>query len=136
MKHSDFIGQLDEPQILAAIRAAESQTTGKIRAVVSKRRCADPLAAARKHFHALGLHNDPHHNGVLIFVAPRSHTFAIYGDRGVHERCGDEFWNALRDQMLEHLRAGRYTEALVHGINKAGELLAAHFPAAEEKKAE
>jgi uncharacterized membrane protein len=49
----------------------------------------------------------------------------------VHERCGDEFWNTLRDQMLEHLRAGRYTEALVHGINKAGELLAAHFPVSE-----
>jgi uncharacterized membrane protein len=131
MKHSDFIQQLDEPRILAAIRAAQSKTTGQIRAVVSKRRCADPLAAARKHFHALGLQNDPHHNGVLIFVAPRSHTFAIYGDRAVHERCGDEFWNTLRDQMLEHLRAGRFTEALVHGINKAGELLAAHFPVSE-----
>jgi uncharacterized membrane protein len=130
VKHSHFTQQLDEPRILAAIAAAEAKTTGHIRALVSKRRCADPLAAARKHFHALGLHKDPQRNGVLIFVAPKSHTFAIYGDKAVHERCGDEFWNTLRDEMLEHLRGVRYTEALVHGISKAGDLLAAHFPVA------
>jgi uncharacterized membrane protein len=129
MKHSHFIRQLDEPRILAAIAAAEAKTTGQIRALVSKRHCADPLAAAHKHFRALGLDKDPHHNGVLIFVAPKSHTFAIYGDTAVHERCGPEFWNTLRDEMVVHLKEGRYTDALLHAINKAGDLLAVHFPA-------
>jgi uncharacterized membrane protein len=31
-------------------------------------------------------------NAVLIFVAPRAHKYAVVGDVGVHEKCGEEFW--------------------------------------------
>ena len=36
-----------------------------------------------------------------------------------------------QDEMTVHLKDGRYTDAVVHGIDKAGELLAAHFPRAK-----
>jgi uncharacterized membrane protein len=129
MKHTEFISALDEKRIAGAIAAAEKKTTGQILAFVSKHETADPLAAAKKHFQRLGMHRTKGRNAVLLFVAPRSRTFAIYGDAGIHEKCGDGFWSALRDEMTTHLKEGRYTDALVHAIAKAGELLAIHFPA-------
>ncbi len=128
MKHSDLIDRLDEAHILDAISAAEAKTTGEIRVMVSKRSYPDPLRAAEKHFKALKLDRSPHRNVVLIFVAPKSQTFAIYSDAETHAKCGPEFWNILRDEMTTHLKDSRYTEAILHGITKAGELLAVHFP--------
>src|SRR5271156_4211533 len=110
MKHAHFINALDESRILAAIRAAEAKTTGQIRAFVSKRNCPDPVAAAQKHFKALGMGKTKHHNAILLFVAPTSRTFAIYGDTAIHARCGPDFWTALRDDMTTHLKDGRYTD--------------------------
>ncbi len=128
MKHDRFIKSLDEPRIRAAISAAEAKTTAQIRVVVSKQSCPDALAAAQEHFKTLKLHESPHRNAVMIFVAPKSQTFAIYGDAATHAHCGPEFWNTLRDEMTTDLKGSRFTDALLHAIAKAGELLAQRFP--------
>jgi uncharacterized membrane protein len=67
-------------------------------------------------------------NGVLILLAPRSHTFAVIGDTAIHEKCGAAFWTALAAAMTEHFKRGDFTAGLVHGIERAGALLAEHFP--------
>ena len=74
------------------------------------------------------MHRAKEKNGVLIFVAPRARKFAVIGDVGVHQRCGDAFWSALAAEMTGHFKKGAFTEGLVEVINKAGELLAEHFP--------
>jgi uncharacterized membrane protein len=128
MKHSHFIQSLDESRIRAANLAAEEKTTALIHVHVSKRAEPDALAAAPKYFRSMKLHKHPHRNAVLIFVAPKSQTFAIYGDAATHARVGPEFWNTLRDEMTAHLKDSRHTDALIHAIEKAGRLLAEHFP--------
>ncbi len=128
MKHKVFIDALDDDRITAAIEAAEGKMTGEIRVFVSRRKCVDALGMAEKHFAALGMAKTKERNAVLIFIAPKSQSFAVFGDTGVHQKCGQEFWSILRDEMTVHLKEGRYTEAVVHGILKAGELLAIHFP--------
>jgi len=128
MKYSHFIDRLDESRIRAAIVDAEKKTTAQIHVRVAKRSEPDALAAAKKHFNALKLDKHPDRNAVLIFVAPKSQTFAIYGDAATHARSGPEFWNILRDEMSSHLKQSHFTEALAHAIHKAGELLAQHFP--------
>ncbi len=67
-------------------------------------------------------------NAVLIFVAPRAQKFAVIGDRGVHEKCGEPFWQALTQAMRAHFQAQNFTDAIVHAIREAGSLLAQHFP--------
>ena len=67
-------------------------------------------------------------NGVLIYLAPRSRTFAVIGDTAVHDKCGDAFWRLLTAAMALHFKRGEFTEGLVHGIDRAGALLAEHFP--------
>ena len=69
-------------------------------------------------------------NGVLIFVAPASRTFAVVGDTGIHEKCGPAFWKDVAAAMEADFRAGRYTDGILKGVVRAGDELTAHFPRA------
>ena len=119
---------IDHARVVAAIGAAEQRTSGEIRVFISREPAEDPVAAGQKQFERLGMTQTAARNGVLIFVAPRSHTFAVLGDQGVHEKCGDSFWRELAAAMTSHFQAGDFTGGLVLGIERAGELLAVHFP--------
>jgi uncharacterized membrane protein len=123
-----FLNQLQHDDIVAAIRDAEKNTSGEIRVFLSRKNVDDAVAAAQKQFEKLGMTKTRHRNGVLIFVAPRARKFAVIGDTAVHQRCGEEFWQALAAEMTGHFQKSEFTAGIVHGIRKAGELLAAHFP--------
>ena len=113
---------------MSAIAVAELRTSGEIRVVLSQRKTDEPVLAAQKEFERLGMTRTAARNGVLIFLAPASRTFAVIGDRGVHEKCGDAFWRELAAAMTGCFVRGEFTEGLVLGIERAGALLAEHFP--------
>jgi uncharacterized membrane protein len=119
---------IDHQRVVTAIEAAEQRTSGEVRVLVGREVAADPVAAARGHFERLGMTQTEARNGVLIYVAPRSRTFAIIGDSGVNAQCGDPFWRELAAAMEGHFKRGEFTEGLVLGIARAGELLARCFP--------
>jgi uncharacterized membrane protein len=123
-----FMPRISHKRVLAAIRTAEVRTSGEIRVLIARHKAEDPVAAATGYFHRLGMEKSPHRNGVLIFLAPRSRRFAVIGDKAVHEKCGDAFWTGLAEAMGDRFRRGEFTEGLVHGIERAGELLGKHFP--------
>lgn len=127
---------VDQKRVLAAIEAAERSTSGEIRVVIAREEAPDPVVAAQRHFERLGMTETAQRNGVLIFFAPPSHTFAVIGDRGVHEQCGDTFWSELSAAMTERFKSGDFTGGLVLGIERAGELLAKHFPRQGDDKNE
>ena len=123
-----FAKHLQHEKIVEAIRDAEHKTSGEIRVCISHRHVEDPMAAAQKEFVRLKMNASRERNGVLIFVAPRSHKFAVSGDEAVHAKCGDEFWQKLVNAMSGYFRKSEFTLGIVHGVQKAGELLAEHFP--------
>ncbi|TAL00420.1 MAG: hypothetical protein EPO07_09680 [Verrucomicrobia bacterium] len=128
MKAKEFLKQVRHDEIVAAIRASEQKTSGEIRVFVSHKEVEAPVGAAQVEFARLGMAKTRERNGVLIFVAPLTRKFAVIGDKAVHEKCGDEFWRTLADEMSGHFKSGDFTAGLVHSIHKAGELLAQHFP--------
>ena len=69
-----------------------------------------------------------HRNAVLIYVAPHTHQFAIWGDIAVHEQGGDEFWREIVEEMTPLLKEGNFTGGIVRAIERTGEVLARHFP--------
>src|SRR6266480_5159330 len=99
MHHKEFVSKLDETRIVKAITGAERKSSGEIRVYVSHRKRTDPLAFAQKRFLELGMTNTRHRNAVLIYLVPRTRQFAIVGDRGVHEKCGDAFWRDVTARM-------------------------------------
>ena len=119
----------DQMRIVNAIRAAESKTSGEIRVYIQRGKLnADPLISAQKKFRRLRMDKTSERNAVLIFIAPRAHKFAVVGDKGVHEKCGEEFWQQVVDGMREHFQKEKFSRAVVEGIEEVGKLLSTHFP--------
>jgi uncharacterized membrane protein len=98
---------------------------------VTHRKPSNLEERARRRFELLGMTRTAHRNGVLIYIAPKLRRFQILGDSGIHEKCGDDFWKETAAGMEELFRRGDFTEGLLHGIAKAGDLLAEHFPRAD-----
>lgn len=128
MKANDFLKQIRHDDIVAAIRDAEQKTSGEIRVFISHKKVEAPVTAAQTEFTRLGMNKTRERNGILIYVAPRTHKFAVIGDQATHEKCGNEFWQTLAEEMSGHFKAGEFTLGITHGIQKAGELLARCFP--------
>ena len=129
MRTKEFLSKLEHDRIVHAIREAEARTSGEIRVYIQRGKLADdPLAAAQKKFHRLGMHKKSEDNSILIFVAPRAHKFAIVGGKAIHEKCGDKFWQRLVDGMREHFRSEKFSHAIIEAVEEIGKVLAAHFP--------
>ena len=129
MRTKEFLSKVEHDRIVHAIREAESKTSGEIRVYVQRGKLkADPLIVAQKKFQRLQMHKTQQRNAVLIFVAPREHKFAVVGDRAIHEKCGDEFWQRIVEGMRTHFQNEKFSHALSEAISEIGKLLAAHFP--------
>ena len=129
MRTKEFLSRLDHDRIVNAIKQGEAKTSGQIRVYVQRGKLEeDPVVAAREKFQKLGMSATAERNGVLIFVVPRARKFAVIGDEGVHQKCGDEFWQQLVARMRAHFQKENFTDALVEAIEEASTLLARHFP--------
>jgi uncharacterized membrane protein len=128
MKTKDFLAKLEERRIVEAIGAAEKRTSAEIRVHIAHRPASDPMAEAVRVFEKLDMTRTHERNGVLIFVAPRSRNFAVIGDRGIHEKCGESFWRTTTEGVAGYFKRDDCLGGILHAIEKAGEELARHFP--------
>jgi uncharacterized membrane protein len=128
MRTKEFLGKLEHDRIAKAIATAEATTSGEIRVFIQRGNVADAVSDARAQFERLGMTQTRERNAVLVFVAPRAQKFAVIGDRGVYEKCGEPFWEALTQAMRPHFQAQHFTDAIVHAVREAGSLLTQHFP--------
>jgi uncharacterized membrane protein len=129
MRSREFLSKLEHDRIVHAIREAESKTSGEIRVYVQRGKLsADPVIVAQKQFQKLRMNQTQERNAVLIFVAPRAQKFAVVGDKAIHEKCGDEFWQRVAEGMRAHFQNEKFSHALVEAIKEIGKVLAAHFP--------
>lgn len=123
-----FFSAFDSDRIVQAIAGAERRTSGEIRVHVTRHSPKDLEERAERRFHLLGMTKTAERNGVLIYIAPNARRFWILGDAGIHEKAGKDFWSEVAAAMEEHFRRGEFTEGVVRGVERVGELLAAHFP--------
>ena len=117
-----------KPQIVAAIREAEKNTSGEIRVHIDKKCKEDVLDRAAYMFDALDMQKTALRNGVLIYLATEDRQFAILGDAGINQKVPVGFWDGVRDLMISNFKQGKFTEGLSEGIKLAGEQLKKHFP--------
>lgn len=127
-KVEDFLSKDEELEIVEAIRIAEIRTSGEIRVHIEKNTSLAPLDRAKEVFHQLKMDLTKFENGVLIYVAVESHTFAIYGDRGINRVVPENFWDSTRDAIKNQFKQGNFKQGLIDGILKAGDQLQQHFP--------
>ncbi|HEX8077596.1 MAG TPA: TPM domain-containing protein [Chthoniobacterales bacterium] len=129
MRTHRFLKELEHDRITKAIKEAEAKTSGQIRVFLQRGKFEEEaLPRAQKKFVQLGMEKTKERNAVLIFVAPRAQKFAVIGDAGVHQKCGEKFWQELVEKMRRHFLREDFTDALVEAIESTGKLLARHFP--------
>lgn len=133
-KHFFTDGQVKA--ISAAIAAAEAKTSGEVRVHIEKTSSGDALSEAEKWFGKLGMHKTQDRNGILIYLAVESRVFAIYGDKGIHEKVHQEFWNEISHDLESKFREGLFTEGLTETIYRIGEQLQKYFPLSANDKDE
>jgi len=136
MKPRQFIDKLDDHRVVAAIGDAESKSSGEIRVFVSHEMPPDPLLAAETQFLKLRMDKTRERNGVLLYFAPRSQQFAVFGDRGIHEKCGTDFWQDIAAGISAHLKAGKFTDAVIEAVKRIGDVVAKHFPRSPDDRNE
>lgn len=124
-----LFNQEEATQIVAAIQAAERGTSGEIRLYVEDFCMLDhPVEQAAEMFNLFGMFNTKARNAVLIYIAEKSHHFAIWGDVGIHQRVGSQFWEEEKLLLQEHFRRDEAALGICKAIELIGNRLREHFP--------
>ena len=109
----EFFSPEEKQRIIDAIRESEQRTSGEIRIYIESRcRFVDPLDRAAEVFWGLKMEQTNYHNAVLVYVAVRDHQYAIYADKGIHEKLGDQFWKEEVQAMQQHFIKNHVAEAI------------------------
>lgn len=129
LKKKDFFSEKEKKQIVAAIQEAEQQTSGEVRVYVESRcRFVDPLDRAAEVFALLKMGQTTARNAVLFYLATKSRQLAIFGDQGIHEKVGDEFWKKEVMHILSQFQREHFADAISKVIKDIGDALKYHFP--------
>ncbi|WP_296383668.1 TPM domain-containing protein [Winogradskyella sp.] len=124
----DFLTTEEEQEIVEAIRVAECDTSGEIRVHIEQNCDIDVYERSLEVFHILKMDNTKQQNGVLIYVAVDNKSFVIYGDQGINNIVGPDFWNSTRDKISLQFKTGNFKQGIIDGIKEAGQVLSKHFP--------
>ncbi len=118
----------EKQQVIAAIKAAELDTSGEIRVHIEKDCSEDVMDRAAFLFKKLKMHQTQLRNGVLFYLAVEDKKFAILGDGGINARVPEGFWDRIKETMTRYFKGGDFANGLATGITMSGEQLKAHFP--------
>lgn len=88
---------------------------------------------ARRQFLENNLHHTQGETGVLLFVSEAERYVEIIADRGINQCVSQTQWQALIDQFVSAVKAGKTEEGLMTCITGCGELLKQHVPATRER---
>ena len=128
-KPVEYFTPTEKEAIVEAIRTAELRTSGEVRIYIEGRcKLVNPVHRAKEIFFGLKMDNTYQRNAVLLYVAMKDRQLAIYGDEGIHQKVGYDFWNAEVKTMLSHFNQQNFTQGFVQIIHDIGEALITHFP--------
>lgn len=130
-KASEFFTDDEQYKIVQTIRTWEKETTGEIKLHLENECKGDPLERAQKLFGELKLNETRKRNAVLIYIAVKSHKFAILGDTGVHDIVTKGFWGSIAWIIEDHFKQGLYLVGALEAINLVGAKLGEFFPEEE-----
>ncbi|HUP47815.1 MAG TPA: TPM domain-containing protein [Thermoanaerobaculia bacterium] len=128
MRNESVLSRDDIARLEAKIAAAEQATTAQLRVALVGPSWLGIRRKARKLFERHGMAATTERNAVLLVADLRSHEVVVYGDEGVSSRVGQEFWDQVRDAMVEDFKAGRPAQAFSTGVRLLGEKLSELFP--------
>jgi len=128
-KPREYFTEEQKALLVSAIQSAEQRTSGEVRLFVEGRcRYVDALERAVEVFHQLGMERTAERNATLLYLAMDDHQAAVYGDKGIHEKVGPQYWQDTVRAMLDEFRHAHLVEGICLGIGRLGEALHRYFP--------
>ena len=128
-RKEDFFTDDEKQQIVDAVQNAERMTSGEVRVFVENR-CSymDAIDRAKEIFAELKMYETVDRNAVLVYVALKDKQLAIFGDQGIHNKLGYEYWNAEVRKMIDSFNKENYAEGIKQVVEDIGEALTKLFP--------
>jgi uncharacterized membrane protein len=128
-KKKSFFTEEETRLIVKAIRHAEKHTSGEVRVFVESR-CSwmDAIDRAAEIFFSLKMDKTDQRNAVLVYVAIKDRQLAVFGDEGIHNKVGTEYWNKVVSEMLSSFNKENYAKGIADCAIQIGEALTTHFP--------
>jgi uncharacterized membrane protein len=126
----ELLDKDEQERIVAAIRTAESNTTGELRVYIESHcEYMDAMERAKELFVKMGMAATENRNAVLVYMALKDHQFAIMGDEAIYTLAGGQlFWEQAAAVLRDNLKQGKIAEGLEVCIDELGQALARHFP--------
>lgn len=128
-KKKKFFSEEENHLIVKAIRQAEKSTSGEVRVFVESR-CSwmDAIDRAAEIFFSLQMEKTEQRNATLVYVAMKDKQLAVFGDKGIHEKVGDAYWNQVVHDMLADFNKNDYAKGIAECVIQIGNALHTHFP--------
>ena len=123
-----FLSKADQSLIVKSIESAELNTSGEIRVHIESSCKADPVERAVYIFNKLKMFKTKDRNGVLIYIAYKSRKFSIIGDSGINSKVPANFWDEIKEKLLNSFISGDIVTGLTTAIEMSGEKLKEFFP--------
>ena len=111
----NFFTDEQQEDLRLAIMNAELDTSGEIRVHIENTCPGEVMHRALLIFHKLEMDKTENRNGVLIYLAVKNRKFAIIGDEGIHKIVTENYWDNIKNKMLEQFRENKFTDGLIDG---------------------
>jgi uncharacterized membrane protein len=119
----------EKKRVVNAIKSVEKKTSGEVRVYIEGKCPADnSMERCVELFQHLEMQKTVLRNAVLIYLATEDRKFAIFGDEGIYEKAGADYWQQKAENLVTHLRLGRYAEGLEQCVTTIGDSLAVFYP--------
>jgi uncharacterized membrane protein len=128
-RKKEFFTREEKAQLVEAIQQAEQRTSGEVRVFVESRcRFVNPLDRAKEVFDSLKMDATEQRNATLVYVAVKDRQVAVFGDAGIHEKVGQQYWEDEVNKMLICFKQQQLAAGLLQVVKDIGEALHYYFP--------
>ena len=129
LRRKEFFTDEEKQTIIDAVRNAEQRTSGEVRVFVESRcRYVNAIDRAVEIFENLQMQKTELRNATLVYVAIKDRQLAVFGDEGIHQKVGNEYWANEVMKMINAFNRDNIAEGIRQCVINIGEALALHFP--------
>jgi uncharacterized membrane protein len=128
-KKKPFFTAEEKKLIVNAVQHAEKRTSGEVRVFVESRcKYVDAIDRAAEIFFGLKMEKTDNRNAVLVYVAMKDRQLAVFGDEGIHQKLGQEYWNNEVKRLITNFNKEDYALGISKCVTAIGEALYSNFP--------
>ena len=125
----EFFTDEEKQSIVDAVRIAEQRTSGEVRVFVESHcRYVNAIDRAVEIFENLQMQRTELRNATLVYVAIKDRQLAVFGDEGIHQKVGNEYWANEVVKMINAFNRDNIADGIRQCVLNIGEALAMHFP--------